>query len=142
MENTEIIDEEDSRLHDSDESYSNNAGNQVSSTILYGESLKAPILGHSYRVPDIPKKYIEPTILDTSLSYIPVYAHLKTYDLKPVERPSTPCTLTELRLKILCREDRGSCSSSNASPLTGRTSKQRSSITMKSRENERTLKRE
>ncbi|XP_043252503.1 WD repeat-containing protein on Y chromosome-like [Colletes gigas] len=140
MENIEIIDEVDPLLYEFNESDSTNTENEVSSTFLCGESLKPPILGSSYRVPDIPKKCIEPMILDTSLPYIPVYTHLKIYDLKPVERPNTPPTLSELRLKIL--DDNESCLSSKASPLTGRNSKQRSSITAKSRESERVLKTE
>ncbi|XP_054004109.1 WD repeat-containing protein on Y chromosome-like isoform X2 [Hylaeus anthracinus] len=134
MENADVIEEKDLALADSNESDSSD--NET--TFIYGKSLRPPILGSFYRVPDISKKYIEPTILDTSLSYIPVYEHLKMYDLKPVERPNTPPTLSELRSKVL--EDNESCLSSKA-PLTGRTSIQRSSITMKSQDSERVLTR-
>ncbi|XP_017793189.1 PREDICTED: WD repeat-containing protein on Y chromosome-like [Habropoda laboriosa] len=99
MENTETIDKNDQWSNDPNVSDLNDTRNEVSSALIYGNGLKPPILGSSYRVPDIPTKYIEPTVLDTSLPYIPVYTHLKMYDLKPIKRTSTPPLLSELRLK-------------------------------------------
>ncbi|XP_026669932.1 WD repeat-containing protein on Y chromosome-like [Ceratina calcarata] len=108
-----------------------------------GNVLRSPILGSSYRVPDIPKKYIEPTILDTSLPYIPVYAYLRTHDLKPIVRPPTPPILSELRWKCHFRDDTTeSYGSFKTSPSTARTSKGRSSVTIKLCENQRNLKTE
>lgn len=70
MENTGIIDEKDSRLYDLNESSLNSTGNKISRTFIYGKSLTAPILGSFVPVPDVPKKYVEPTVLDTSLSHV------------------------------------------------------------------------
>ncbi|XP_034183420.2 WD repeat-containing protein on Y chromosome [Osmia lignaria lignaria] len=113
-----------------DESSLNDTENEISSASIYGKGLGSSILGRSYRAPDIPKRYIEPTVLDTSLPYIPVYTHLKIHDLKPIERPTTPPIISELRLKgsddYMVPESQGS---SKASPSTGRTSKKRSSLT-------------
>ncbi|XP_057336945.1 uncharacterized protein LOC130675345 isoform X2 [Microplitis mediator] len=36
------------------------------------------------------KSYIDRPVMDTSLPYIPVYTHLITFDLEPIERPPTP----------------------------------------------------
>lgn len=158
MENAEVIEQNDSWSNDLNDSDLHGIRKEVSSASIYGNGLESPILGSSFRVPDIPKRYIEPIALDTSLPYvsmslsitwysmvfvleagifkseyrkrlfylycylnpehvidrfiveyfydkfmtnfqIPVYMHLKTYDLKPIERLSTPPILTELRLK-------------------------------------------
>lgn len=77
--------------------------NEISPILTFENDSDLSILNSSYQIPDIPKKYIEPIILDTSLPYIPVYIHLKTYDLKPLEKPQTPSILSELRLR--CQDD-------------------------------------
>ncbi|CAK9825592.1 hypothetical protein ANTRET_LOCUS3568 [Anthophora retusa] len=145
MENTETINKNDQWSNDPNVSNLNDARNEVSSSLIYGNVLKPSILGSSYRVPDIPTKYIEPAVLDTSLPYIPVYAHLKIYDLKPVKRIPTPPLLSELRLKYeQINSEKGdeteSCKSSKASPSTGRTNRGRSFVTLRSQESERNLK--
>ncbi|XP_012236496.2 uncharacterized protein LOC105680272 [Bombus impatiens] len=132
MENAEVIEQNDSWSNDLNDSDLHGIRKEVSSASIYGNGLESPILGSSFRVPDIPKRYIEPIALDTSLPYIPVYMHLKTYDLKSIERPSTPPILTELRLK--CQNDAESCKSSKALPSSRRSSKERSSISLKPRE--------
>lgn len=43
---------------------------EISSASFYGKDLGSSILGRSYRAPDIPRQYIEPTVLDTSLPYV------------------------------------------------------------------------
>ncbi|KAK2581889.1 hypothetical protein KPH14_002349 [Odynerus spinipes] len=91
----------------------------IDGRLLQGNKLKAPILSNGYRIPDLPRNRLVPTILDTSLSCIPIYAHLKTYDLKPVERPPTPPILTNLRAKF--REGTESNKSSKLSSRTSRT---------------------
>nr|XP_050846141.1 WD repeat-containing protein on Y chromosome isoform X1 [Vespula vulgaris] len=53
--------------------------------ILYGEQLQSPILGNYYKISDETKRYIEPTVLDNSLTHIPVYTHLITHTLKHIE---------------------------------------------------------
>ncbi|XP_043502264.1 WD repeat-containing protein on Y chromosome [Polistes fuscatus] len=53
--------------------------------ILYGIQLQSPILGNYLKVSDKTKRYIEPIILDNSLTHIPVYTHLTTHDLNYVE---------------------------------------------------------
>ncbi|XP_076748794.1 uncharacterized protein LOC143422206 [Xylocopa sonorina] len=137
MENTRLTDANDSQSNDpEDEADFNNSQNETSSELPHGNGLNPPILGVSYRVPDIPRKYIEPTILDTSLPYIPIYTHLKIHELKPIERPSTPPILIELRSKCF-RNDTESRKSSKATPSTGRTSRGRSSVTFKPRESRR-----
>ncbi|KAL2715937.1 WD repeat-containing protein on Y chromosome [Vespula squamosa] len=52
--------------------------------ILYGEPLQSPILGNYYKVSD-ETRHIEPTVLDNSLTHIPVYTHLITHTLKHIE---------------------------------------------------------
>ncbi|XP_020285203.1 WD repeat-containing protein on Y chromosome [Pseudomyrmex gracilis] len=64
--------------------------------LVYGRKLKSPVLGHHYQLPDLPTNYLPPTILDTSLLHIPVYAHLKVYDLEPVRLPEMPSILSSL----------------------------------------------
>ncbi|XP_043523540.1 WD repeat-containing protein on Y chromosome [Frieseomelitta varia] len=120
MESTEVVEQNDSS-NDANESDLNSVRSEVSSASIYGKGLEPPILGSSYRAPDILKKYIEPIVLDTSLPYIPIYTHLKTHDLKPIERPLTPPILSELRSK--CQNDAESCKSSRASLSTGTMSK-------------------
>ncbi|XP_024936747.1 WD repeat-containing protein on Y chromosome isoform X2 [Cephus cinctus] len=58
--------------------------------ILYGKRLSAPILGHYHKLPSRSKTFEVPPILDNSLAYIPVYTHLLTYNLEPIEMPETP----------------------------------------------------
>ncbi|CAK9805898.1 hypothetical protein ANTPLA_LOCUS4708 [Anthophora plagiata] len=99
MENTETINKNNQWTNDPNVMDLSDAHNEVSSSLIYGNSLEPSILDSSYQVPDIPTKYIEPAVLDTSLPYIPIYAHLKMYDLKPIKRISTPPLLSELRLK-------------------------------------------
>ncbi|KAK9301180.1 hypothetical protein QLX08_006395 [Tetragonisca angustula] len=126
MESTDVVEQNDSS-NDVNESDLNRVRSEVSSASIYGNGLEPPILGSSYRAPDIPKKYIEPIVLDTSLPYIPIYTHLKTHDLKPIERPLTPPILSELRSKCQnFRNDAESCKSSRASLSTGTTSKEMS----------------
>lgn len=62
MEAQGTIDEQNTQLHNLDELDLNNTGND--------KSLKDPILGSFCPVFDIPKKYCEPTILDTSLPHV------------------------------------------------------------------------
>ncbi|XP_076385078.1 uncharacterized protein LOC105663280 [Megachile rotundata] len=140
--NTEAI-ENDSRLYNQNELGLNGTENEISSALIREMGVGSAILGRFYRAPDVPKRYAEPTILDTSLPYIPIYTHLKMYDLESIERPKTPPILNDLRLKFSYRDDYAvpeSCRSSKASPSTGRTSKGRSSLTLKSRDSERSLK--
>ncbi|XP_017763710.1 PREDICTED: uncharacterized protein LOC108553350 [Eufriesea mexicana] len=99
MENTGVIEQNDPWSNDLNESDLNDTPNEISPTLIYENDSELSVLGSSYRVPDILKKHIEPIVLDTSLSYIPVYTHLKTCDLKPIQRPSTPPILAGLRLK-------------------------------------------
>ncbi|XP_011647116.1 uncharacterized protein LOC105433472 [Pogonomyrmex barbatus] len=66
------------------------------SDLIYGKKLQSPILGYHHRLPDLPTNSIPLTTLDTSLLHIPVYAHLKIYDLKPVQLPEAPSILSTL----------------------------------------------
>ncbi|XP_031846185.1 uncharacterized protein LOC116432874 [Nomia melanderi] len=140
MENTEIICEENLQSKDLNDPDTNISGNEKSSMHSYGRNLEAAIQANFYKIPDIPKKYIEPIILDTSLPYIPLYAHLKTYDLKPVKRPKTPPLLYALRSKTLSKDDTESCLSSKTSPLTEGIYTRESSGTPMSKENGKSLK--
>ena len=69
MESTDVVEQNDSS-NDVNESNLNRVRSEVSSASIYGNGLEPPILGSSYRAPDIPKKYIEPIVLDTSLPYV------------------------------------------------------------------------
>ncbi|KAL6428321.1 hypothetical protein ACFW04_008548 [Cataglyphis niger] len=68
--------------------------------VNYGKELQFPILGCHYQLPDLPTSYVPSTILDTSLLHIPVYTHLKVYDLKPVRLPEIPSILSALHLQL------------------------------------------
>ncbi|XP_070154802.1 uncharacterized protein [Polyergus mexicanus] len=68
--------------------------------VNYGKELQSPILGYRYQLPNLPTSYIPSTTLDTSLLHIPVYAHLKVYDLKPVRLPEIPSILSALHLQF------------------------------------------
>ncbi|XP_011871420.1 PREDICTED: uncharacterized protein LOC105563986 isoform X2 [Vollenhovia emeryi] len=68
--------------------------------LVYGKQLQSPILGHHYQLLDLPTSCIPSTILDTSLLHIPVYAHLKVYDVKPVRLPEPPSILSALQLQL------------------------------------------
>lgn len=49
--------------------------------ILYGEQLQSPILGNYYKVSDETKHYIEPTVLDNSLTHVSYKLSFKGYYL-------------------------------------------------------------
>ncbi|XP_072755564.1 uncharacterized protein [Anoplolepis gracilipes] len=68
--------------------------------VAYGRELQSPILGYRYQLPDLPTNHVPSTILDTSLLHIPVYTHLKVYDLKPVQLPEIPSILSALHLQF------------------------------------------
>ncbi|XP_067624274.1 WD repeat-containing protein on Y chromosome [Eurosta solidaginis] len=56
---------------------------------MYGKPLKEPILGKHFELPG--KSALEQRIeLDTTLSYIPVFTHLKIHEAQDIERPATP----------------------------------------------------
>lgn len=56
---------------------------------MYGKPLKEPILGKYFLLPG--QSAVEQRIdLDTSLSYIPVFTHLKIHEATDIERPPTP----------------------------------------------------
>ncbi|XP_078048067.1 uncharacterized protein LOC144475735 [Augochlora pura] len=84
--------------------------NEESMIYFYDKGIRTPIRNSFLNVFDIPDESIEPVILDTSLPYIPIYTHLRTYNLKPIERPKTPPMLTMLRSKALERKDNELCS--------------------------------
>ncbi|XP_074109196.1 uncharacterized protein LOC141533957 [Cotesia typhae] len=63
-------------------------------------------------------KYIDRPLMDTSLPYIPVYTHLVTYDLTPIERPPTPPVIKILRAQLRNETPR-SIPESRASSKTG-----------------------
>ncbi|KAK2585795.1 hypothetical protein KPH14_010400 [Odynerus spinipes] len=52
---------------------------------LYGKRLQSPILGNYYKVSEGVRHYIGPAILDNSLTHIPIYTHLMTHSLNPIE---------------------------------------------------------
>ncbi|XP_076303749.1 uncharacterized protein LOC143221947 [Lasioglossum baleicum] len=105
---------ENLQSHDPNELDINNIKNGESSIFSYDRRLRTSITESFLRDLDIPEDSIEPIILDTSLPYIPIYAHLKMYDLKPIERPKTPPLLAILRSKALSSRE-------NAELLTERT---------------------
>lgn len=82
MESTEVVEENDSS-NDVNESDLNSIRNEVSPALIYGKDLllEPPILGSSYRAPDIPKKYIEPIVLDTSLPYVSMSLSITWYSM-------------------------------------------------------------
>ncbi|XP_076641537.1 uncharacterized protein LOC143352712 [Halictus rubicundus] len=96
---------ENVQSHDPNELDINSIKNEESSIFSYDKDLRTSIRESFLRVLDIPEDSIEPVVLDTSLPYIPIYAHLRTYDLKPIERPKTPPLLVTLRSKALDREN-------------------------------------
>ncbi|XP_061400442.1 WD repeat-containing protein on Y chromosome-like [Musca vetustissima] len=56
---------------------------------LYGQSLRAPILGKHFQLPG--RSAVEQRIdLDITASYIPVFTHLKIHEANELVRPSTP----------------------------------------------------
>ncbi|CAL1683360.1 unnamed protein product [Lasius platythorax] len=83
--------------------------------VVYGRELQSPILGDRYQLPDLPTCYVPSTTLDTSLLHIPIYAHLKVYDLKPVRLPETPIILSALHLQFSSEDTAPSKSSKEIS---------------------------
>lgn len=71
MKNTVNIKQNDSLSNDLNESNLRDDRNEIS-PILTFENSDLSILNSSYQIPDIPKKYIEPIILDTSLPYVSI----------------------------------------------------------------------
>ncbi|XP_055855750.1 WD repeat-containing protein on Y chromosome-like [Episyrphus balteatus] len=63
---------------------------------MYGKSLRHPILGNHFKLPG-KSTVVQPPILDSSLSYIPVYSHLQIHDTIPIERPPTPEALKKTK---------------------------------------------
>ncbi|CAD6999267.1 unnamed protein product [Ceratitis capitata] len=62
---------------------------------MYGKPLKEPILGKYFALPG--KSATEQRIdLDTSLSYIPVFTHLKIHEADDIERPPTPPAIRKI----------------------------------------------
>ncbi|KAL0109928.1 hypothetical protein PUN28_013522 [Cardiocondyla obscurior] len=68
--------------------------------LFFGKQLQSPILGYHYQLLDLPTNCIPSTTLDTSLLHIPVYAHLKIYDIKPVHLPKAESILSALQLQL------------------------------------------
>lgn len=81
MENTEVMEQNDSWSNDLNDWDLNGIRNEVSSASIYGDGLESPILGSSFRVPDIPKRYIEPIALDTSLPYVSMSLSITWYSM-------------------------------------------------------------
>ncbi|KAJ6646408.1 WD repeat-containing protein on Y chromosome [Pseudolycoriella hygida] len=66
---------------------------QINSSHIYGQPLSQPILGKNFQLPY--RHHLRgKLILDTRLSYIPVYRYLYCHHLSKIERPPTPLTLT------------------------------------------------
>ncbi|XP_053961506.1 WD repeat-containing protein on Y chromosome isoform X1 [Anastrepha ludens] len=62
---------------------------------MYSKPLKEPILGKYFELPG--NSAVEQRIdLDTSLSYIPVFTHLKIHEADNIERPPTPPTIRRI----------------------------------------------
>lgn len=65
------------------------APEEEDTTRIYGKPLREPVLGKHFNLPG--KSAAEQRIeLDTSLSYIPVFTHLKIHDADEIECPGTP----------------------------------------------------
>ncbi|XP_043277009.1 uncharacterized protein [Venturia canescens] len=74
-------------------------GSDTSACVIDETINKSPILGRHFKPPDFPKSFDpHPPKFDTSLPYIPVYTHLVTHDLTPIERPQTPPFIKMLSL--------------------------------------------
>ncbi|XP_076376219.1 uncharacterized protein LOC143259148 [Megalopta genalis] len=131
MENTDTTSEETIHLK-----------NEESSIFLYDKALRTPIRKSFLKAFDIPNESVDPVILDTSLPYIPIYTHLKTYNLKPIERPKTPPMLSMLRSKALDRNDDELYSPSEIPPSTEQVSRKGSFSTLMSKEHGKTSKME
>lgn len=56
---------------------------------IYGKPLRHPILGNHFKLPG-KAAVVQTPVLDTTLSYIPVYSHLQIHDTTQIERPQTP----------------------------------------------------
>ncbi|XP_011690199.1 PREDICTED: WD repeat-containing protein on Y chromosome [Wasmannia auropunctata] len=106
MQHSYISSEEDEAEHEEEDTWpsANHSKSQKKELdefdLAYGRQLQSPILGYHCQFPDLPTSCIPPTILDTSLLHIPVYAHLKIYDLKPVRLPEAPSILSALQLQF------------------------------------------
>lgn len=70
MKNTVNIKQNDS--NDLNESNLRDDRNEISPILTFENDSDLSILNSSYQIPDIPKKYIEPIILDTSLPYVSI----------------------------------------------------------------------
>ncbi|XP_011062167.1 PREDICTED: uncharacterized protein LOC105150644 isoform X1 [Acromyrmex echinatior] len=93
MQHSDIFSEE-AECKVQDAPSANYSGKEIELNLIYGRKLCSPILGYNYQLPDLSTNCISPTILDTSLLHIPIYTHLKTYDLKPVCLPEPPSILS------------------------------------------------
>lgn len=100
MESAEVVEQNDSS-NDANESDSNAIRNELSSASIYGKGLEPPVLGSFYRAPDIPKKYIEPIVLDTSLPYVSMPLSITWHSM--VCGGSIQIWM-QLRLLYLCRQ--------------------------------------
>lgn len=72
MKNTVNIKQNDSLSNDLNESNLRDDRNEISPILTFENDSDLSILNSSYQIPDIPKKYIEPIILDTSLPYVSI----------------------------------------------------------------------
>lgn len=72
MKNTVNIEQNDSLSNDLNESNLRDDRNEISPILTFENGSDLSILNSSYQIPDIPKKYIEPIMLDTSLPYVSI----------------------------------------------------------------------
>lgn len=72
MKNTVNIEQNDSLSNDLNESNLRDDRSEISPILTFENGSDLSILNSSYQIPDIPKKYIKPIILDTSLPYVSI----------------------------------------------------------------------
>ncbi|XP_055685268.1 WD repeat-containing protein on Y chromosome [Lutzomyia longipalpis] len=70
---------------------------------VYGTRLPEPILGKNFRLPPRARPHLKP-LMDTSLSYIPVYIHLHIHPTVEIERPKMPELLLRAKHRKCMRD--------------------------------------
>ncbi|KYM87782.1 hypothetical protein ALC53_03217 [Atta colombica] len=118
MQHSDIFSEE-SECEVQDVPSTNHSEKEIEFNLIYDRKLCSPILGYNFQLPDLSTSCIPSTTLDTSLLHIPIYAHLKIYDLKPVCLPEPSSILSSFIMQL---EDTILSKSSREISLTARLS--------------------
>ncbi|XP_034944019.1 uncharacterized protein [Chelonus insularis] len=82
--------------------------------------IKVPQVEKCSEAKDSNQSKINRPVLDSSLPYIPVYTHLITYNLAPIERPPTPPVIRMIRSELRSESPFRSTPESNKSSKRGK----------------------